>query len=127
MQLPYIQFTNLTLHLFSRLCMFLGLLGCLVPSEIFPLKIRSAGNAIMIAVSLCFTFITAQFSLGMFCKLEFGIFYFFAAFVFIMTIFVICFLPETKDIPIQEMPRVWKQHWFCKRYVDELKEQIELV
>ncbi|PIA57529.1 hypothetical protein AQUCO_00600325v1 [Aquilegia coerulea] len=99
-----------------------GLVGCLVPSEIFPLEIRSAGNAIMIAISLCFTFIMAQFFLGMFCKLGFCIFYLFATFVVTMTIFVIFFLPETKDIPITEMPTVWNKHWFWKRYVHELEE-----
>lgn len=37
-----------------------------------------------------------------------------------MGIFAIFLLPETKGIPIDEMnERVWKKHWFWKRYFDE--------
>ncbi|PIA54851.1 hypothetical protein AQUCO_00901028v1 [Aquilegia coerulea] len=102
-----------------------GLLGCLVPSEIFPLEIRLMGHCIMVGVSMFSTFIIAQYSLGMFCKFGFGIFHFFAAFILVMTVFVISFLPETKDIPIQEMPKVWGQHWFWRRYysADDVHEK----
>lgn len=42
-----------------------GPLGWLVPSEIFPLEIRSAGQSIVVAVSFLFTFIVAQTFLAM--------------------------------------------------------------
>lgn len=95
-----------------------GPLGWLVPSEIFPLEIRSAGQSINVSVNLLFTFIIAQGFLAMLCHMKFGLFLFFAGFVVIMSIFIYMFLPETKNIPIEEMGIVWRQHWFWKNYVD---------
>ncbi|KAK7411629.1 hypothetical protein VNO78_03064 [Psophocarpus tetragonolobus] len=92
-----------------------GPLGWTVPSEIFPLEIRSAGQSITVAVNLFFTFIIAQAFLALLCSFKFGIFIFFAGWITIMTIFVYFFLPETKGIPIEEMSYMWRKHWFWKR------------
>ncbi|KAK7856445.1 hexose carrier protein hex6 [Quercus suber] len=54
-----------------------GPLGWLVPSEIFPLEIRSAGQSITVAVGFLFTFMVAQTFLTMLCHLKSGIFFFF--------------------------------------------------
>ncbi|KAJ4958258.1 hypothetical protein NE237_025369 [Protea cynaroides] len=94
-----------------------GPLGWTVPSEIFPLEIRSAGQSITVAVNLFFTFVIAQSFLSLLCGLRFGIFLFFASWITVMTIFVYLFLPETKGIPIEEMVFVWKKHWFWKQIV----------
>ncbi|XP_022743382.1 sugar transport protein 11-like [Durio zibethinus] len=96
-----------------------GPLGWLVPSEICPLEIRSAGQAINVAVNMIFTFAIAQVFLAMLCHMKFGLFFFFAGFAIIMTIFIHFFLPETKNIPIEEMNRVWKQHWFWGKYIPD--------
>ncbi|KAM5582687.1 hypothetical protein ABKV19_002893 [Rosa sericea] len=96
-----------------------GPLGWLVPSEIFPLEIRSAAQSINVSVNMIFTFIVAQVFLTMLCHLKFGLFIFFAFFVCVMSVFVYFFLPETKGIPIEEMSRVWKQHWYWKRFVTD--------
>lgn len=96
-----------------------GPLGWLVPSEICPLEIRSAGQAINVSVNMLFTFIIAQIFLTMLCHMKFGLFFFFAGFVIIMTIFVAFFVPETKNVPIEEMNNVWKAHWFWKRYIPD--------
>ncbi|KAJ8761503.1 hypothetical protein K2173_001637 [Erythroxylum novogranatense] len=95
-----------------------GPLGWLVPSEIFPLEIRSAAQSINVSVNMIFTFAVAQVFLNMLCHLKFGLFLFFAFFVVVMTIFVYYFLPETKGIPIEEMGRVWKSHWYWSRFVE---------
>lgn len=92
-----------------------GPLGWTVPSEIFPLEIRSAGQSITVAVNLFFTFVVAQAFLALLCAFKFGIFLFFAGWITIMTIFVFLFLPETKGIPIEEMSFMWRKHWFWKR------------
>lgn len=92
-----------------------GPLGWTVPSEIFPLEVRSAGQSITVAVNLLVTFIIAQCFLSLLCFFQFGIFLFFAAWTAVMTIFVLLFLPETKGIPIEEMSFMWKRHWFWKR------------
>lgn len=94
-----------------------GPLGWLVPSEIFPLEIRSAGQSITVSVNMLFTFIIAQAFLALLCRFKFGLFYFFGGWVVIMTIFVAFFLPETKGVPIEEMVLVWKGHWFWGRFI----------
>lgn len=97
-----------------------GPLGWLVPSEIFPLEIRSAAQSINVSVNMIFTFIIAQIFLTMLCHFKFGLFLFFAFWVVIMTIFVYIFLPETKNIPIEEMVIVWKKHWFWSRFMVDI-------
>ncbi|TYJ30567.1 hypothetical protein E1A91_A06G139200v1 [Gossypium mustelinum] len=97
-----------------------GPLGWLVPSEIFPLEIRSAAQSINVSVNMMFTFLVAQVFLTMLYHLKFGLFMFFAFFVIIMSIFVYYFLPETKGIPIEEMNQVWKSHWYWSRFMEDL-------
>ncbi|CAK9877158.1 unnamed protein product [Sphagnum jensenii] len=96
-----------------------GPLGWLIPSEIFPLEARSAGQSVTVSSNLFFTFVIAQAFLSMLCAFKWGIFLFFAGWVVIMQIFVILFLPETKGIPIEEMEVVWTRHWFWKRFVPD--------
>ncbi|TYI27478.1 hypothetical protein ES332_A05G180200v1 [Gossypium tomentosum] len=96
-----------------------GPLGWLVPSEIFPLEIRSAAQSVNVSVNMIFTFAVAQVFLSMLCHLKFGLFLFFAFFVVVMSIFVYYFLPETKGIPIEEMNQVWRSHWYWSRFVEE--------
>ncbi|CAN6290204.1 unnamed protein product [Urochloa humidicola] len=97
-----------------------GPLGWLIPSETFPLETRSAGQSVTVCVNLLFTFVIAQAFLSMLCHLKYAIFAFFSAWVLVMSLFVLFFLPETKNVPIEEMTeRVWKQHWFWKRYMDD--------
>ncbi|KAL6195584.1 hypothetical protein ACLB2K_031202 [Fragaria x ananassa] len=58
-----------------------GPLGWLVPSEIFPLEIRSAAQSINVSVNMIFTFVVAQVFLTMLCHLKFGLFFFFTFFM----------------------------------------------
>lgn len=94
-----------------------GPLGWLVPSEILPLEIRSAGQSINVSVNMLFTFLIAQLFLTMLCHMKFGLFYFFSGWVVIMTIFIAYLLPETKNVPIEEMILVWKNHWFWSKFI----------
>ncbi|QCD91858.1 sugar transport protein 13 [Vigna unguiculata] len=97
-----------------------GPLGWLIPSETFPLETRSAGQSVTVCVNLLFTFVIAQAFLSMLCHFKFGIFLFFSGWVLIMSVFVLFLVPETKNVPIEEMTeRVWKQHWFWKRFIDD--------
>ncbi|ESQ46422.1 hypothetical protein EUTSA_v10000602mg [Eutrema salsugineum] len=96
-----------------------GPLGWTIPSEIFPLATRSAGQSITVSVNLLFTFITSQGFLYLLCALKFGIFLFFAGCVSVMTIFVYFLLPETKGVPIEEMTLIWRKHWFWKKLLPE--------
>lgn len=96
-----------------------GPLGWLVPSEICPLEIRSAGQSINVSVNMFFTFFIGQFFLTMLCHMKFVLFYFFAVMVLIMTIFIYFLLPETKGVPIEEMGRVWKDHKIWGKFSQE--------
>ncbi|KAF9594901.1 hypothetical protein IFM89_035062 [Coptis chinensis] len=102
-----------------------GPLGWLVPSEIFPLEIRSAAQSINVSVNMFFTFIIAQIFLKMLCVMKFGLFFFFGGFMIVMTIFIYLFLPETKGIPIEEMSQVWKKHWYWGRFVNDGAVELE--
>ncbi|KAG4117390.1 hypothetical protein ERO13_D12G227850v2, partial [Gossypium hirsutum] len=96
------------------------LLCQLVPSEIFPLEIRSAAQRrITVAVNMIFTFCIAQVFTTMLCNLKFGYFIFFAVCVVGMSIFFCKFLPETKGVPIEEMTIVWKNHPRWSKYFVE--------
>lgn len=96
-----------------------GPLGWLIASEIYPLESRTAGMFCAVSMNMLFTFFIAQAFLTMLCHMRAGIFFFFSAWIVIMGIFAIAFLPETKGIPIDEMnERAWKKHWFWKRYLD---------
>ncbi|KAF6135102.1 hypothetical protein GIB67_040413 [Kingdonia uniflora] len=100
-----------------------GPLGWLIPSETFPLETRSAGQSITVCVNLLFTFVIAQAFLSMLCHFKFGIFLFFSGWVLIMSFFVLFLLPETKNIPIEEMTeKVWKRHWYWKRFMEEVHD-----
>ncbi|MCO5595768.1 hypothetical protein L7F22_049816 [Adiantum nelumboides] len=93
-----------------------GPLAWLLPSEIFPLEIRSAGQSINVCVLMLFIFATAQVFLAMLCHLKAGIFYFFSAWVLIMTIFIHLLLPETKGVPLEDVAELWKKQIFWKRF-----------
>ncbi|KAJ4778976.1 Sugar transport protein 8 [Rhynchospora pubera] len=97
-----------------------GPLGWLIPSETFPLETRTAGYSFAVSSNMLFTFLIAQAFLSMLCTMRAVVFFFFAAWVFVMCLFVVFLLPETKNIPIDEMmDRVWKKHWFWKRFMDD--------
>ncbi|CAL4900636.1 unnamed protein product [Urochloa decumbens] len=97
-----------------------GPLPWLMPSEMFPLEARAAGQSITMCANLLLTFVIAQAFLTMLCRLKYAIFAFFAAWNVVMSLFVLFFLPETMNVPIEEMrDRVWKKHWFWKRFVND--------
>ncbi|KAJ9538490.1 hypothetical protein OSB04_031223 [Centaurea solstitialis] len=97
-----------------------GPLGWLIPSETFPLETRSAGQSVTVCINMLFTFVIGQAFLSMLCHFKFGIFLFFSGWVLIMSIFVLFLVPETKNIPIEEMTdRVWRKHWLWKRFMDD--------
>ncbi|KAJ4839872.1 Sugar transport protein 14 [Turnera subulata] len=96
-----------------------GPLGWLVPSELFPLETRSAGQSVVVCVNMIFTALIAQCFLGALCHLKYGIFLLFGGLVFIMSAFIFFLLPETKQVPIEEVYLLWQNHWFWKNIVGD--------
>ncbi|XP_010526446.1 PREDICTED: sugar transport protein 14 [Tarenaya hassleriana] len=96
-----------------------GPMGWLVPSELFPLETRSAGQSVVVCVNLLFTALIAQCFLVSLCHLKYGIFLLFAGLVFVMGSFIFFLLPETKQVPIEEVYLLWRQHWFWSKIVGD--------
>ncbi|KAI5407992.1 hypothetical protein KIW84_054009 [Lathyrus oleraceus] len=94
-----------------------GPLTWLIPSEIFPVNIRTTGQSIAIGVQFILTFVLSQTFLTMLCHFKFGAFVFYAFWVVVMTLFIIFFLPETKGISLESMYTIWGKHWFWSRFV----------
>ena len=94
-----------------------GPLSWLIPSEIFPMKIRTTGQSISVAVHFATTFVLSQTFLTMLCHFKFGAFLFYAGWIAVMTVFVLLFVPETKGIPLNSMYAVWEKHWYWRRFV----------
>lgn len=99
-----------------------GPLGWVIPSEIFPVDIRSAGQAMNVSIGLCLTFVQTQSFLAMLCRFKYATFAYYAAWVAVMTIFIALFLPETKGIPLESMGTIWVKHWYWKRFVHDGKQ-----
>ncbi|OMO58251.1 Sugar/inositol transporter [Corchorus olitorius] len=104
-----------------------GPLGWLVPSELFPLETRSAGQSMVVCVNLLFTALIAQCFLVSLCHLRWGIFLVFAALITIMSCFIYFLLPETKQVPIEEVYLLWQKHWFWKKFVPSVEKVAEPV
>ena len=96
-----------------------GPLGWLVPSELFPLEIRSSAQSIVVCVNMIFTALVAQLFLMSLCHLKFGIFLLFASLIIFMSFIVFFLLPQTKKVPIEEIYLLFENHWFWRRFVTD--------
>lgn len=102
-----------------------GPLGWIIPSEIFPVEIRSAGQGISVAVGLGCTFVQTQTFLAMLCRFKFATFAYYAGWVTLMTVFVAAFLPETRGVPLESMRSVWARHWYWGRFIKDDRNVVE--
>ncbi|CAL5221321.1 g3494 [Coccomyxa viridis] len=84
-----------------------GPLGWLVPSEMHPLTTRTTGQGINVFFNFLASFIIGQFFNTMLCKMQFGVFLFFAGCVMLNTLFAIICLPETKGVPVEKVEEAW--------------------
>ncbi|PKU87728.1 hexose carrier protein HEX6-like [Dendrobium catenatum] len=92
-------------------------------SEMFPLEIRSVGQSIVVMAGFLFNAVIAQSLLLMLCHMKWGIFFFFAGWVLLMTVFVFLFLPETTGMPLERIGRVWRGHWYWKKFVESVEDK----
>ena len=91
----------------------------IIPGEIFPMEIRSAGQSVSVSTTLGLTFLQTQTFLALLCRLKYATFAYYAAWVVALTAFVLVFLPETKGVPLESMGSVWERHWYWKRFVGD--------
>ncbi|KAL6650827.1 hypothetical protein ACP70R_009752 [Stipagrostis hirtigluma subsp. patula] len=92
-----------------------------VPSEIYPVEVRSAGQAMSISITLCIAFAELQVFIALLCAMKYAVFLLYVGWLLAMTIFVVMFLPETKGVPLETMRSVWAHHWYWRRYVKDEK------
>ncbi|KAG6543969.1 hypothetical protein Mapa_014593 [Marchantia paleacea] len=94
-----------------------GSLGFVIPGEIFSLEIRPAAMSLNGFVFYFVGFCIAQWFYIFLCGMRYGVFYFFAFWILVMSLFVVLFVPETKGVGLERTPLLWEQHWFWKRFV----------
>lgn len=82
-------------------------LRLVVPSEIYPVEIRSAGQAMSISIAFGLSFVELQVFIALLCAMKYAVFLFYAGWLLAMTIFVVLFLPKTKGVPLETMHSVW--------------------
>ena len=58
------------------------------------------------------------------CSMEFGVFYFFGAWVVVMTLFIIFFVPETKGVPMESVPALFARHRVWGRVMREHAQEV---
>ncbi|TVU40020.1 hypothetical protein EJB05_13465, partial [Eragrostis curvula] len=93
-----------------------------VQSEIYPVEVRSAGQAMSVTIWLCLTFMELQVFIRMLCTMKYGVFLFHAGCVVVSTVFMALLLPETKGVPLELMRSVWMRHWYWRRFVKDDKQ-----
>ncbi|KAM7257403.1 hypothetical protein ACFE04_013144 [Oxalis oulophora] len=106
-----------------------GPLSWLIPSEIFPMKIRPTGQSISVGVNLGITFIQTQTFLSMLCHFTYGTFLFYAGWILVMTGFIVFFLPETKGIALDSIYQFFNLEqpgsfvYYCYKFIDDFTNQ----
>ncbi|KAH7155917.1 sugar transporter [Dactylonectria macrodidyma] len=91
----------------SNFAFSIGCVNWIMPSEIFPLGVRSQAVGVAIGTNWLSNFIVALITPRMLSAIEFGTFYFFFAFCLFLGVWVFFFVPETKGVRIEEMDELF--------------------
>ncbi|KAL4927027.1 sugar porter family MFS transporter [Aspergillus undulatus] len=85
----------------------IGCINWIIPSEIFPPGVRAQAVGVAIGVNWLSNFIVALITPRMLDTIQFGTFYFFLAFCIFLFIWVYFFVPETKNVRMEQMDNIF--------------------
>ncbi|KAK6201849.1 hypothetical protein LQW54_009259 [Pestalotiopsis sp. IQ-011] len=97
-------------------------------SEMFDQNSRSLGQASAAANNWFWNFIISRFTPQMFLTMQYGVYFFFASMMILSTFFVYFLIPETKQVPLEAMDRLFKVKPIRKAHktvMEELRIQEE--
>jgi hypothetical protein len=84
-------------------------------SETFPPETKMEGMVLSNTLTIVVNVLLANASGFLICKLKFGFFISSGVFLLIITVIISLLIPETMDVPSNEMiERVWKKHPFWR-------------
>lgn len=84
----------------------------------FPRRASSAADPMMMTISLLSMFLISYALLPTICAMKGVLFVFFTIVVVGMLVFIYLLVPESSDIPEEDMiEKVWSKHWFWQRYM----------
>lgn len=87
------------------------------PAELTPLDARAAATALAVATNHLTCFVIAQLFLSMLCAMRYGLFIFFAGWMFIMLWFIQYCVPESRGCPVEEVyERLFEPHPLWGRF-----------
>lgn len=87
-----------------------GTLGWAIPSELFPITLRSKGVAISTMTCWIFNLIVVMITPALTSQTGYGVFLFYCVFAFLSIFFVIFLVPETNGVPLEKMDEVFGDH-----------------
>ncbi|KAI3853322.1 hypothetical protein MKX03_021876 [Papaver bracteatum] len=93
---------------------------------LYPLEVRSCGQNLASNVHwMLSSFITLVFP-PIICLFKFYVLYVLAFFGVIITFHAYYFMPNTNRMLVEEdVSKIWKQHWFWRRYFFDLNNDVE--
>ncbi|KAF3963602.1 hypothetical protein CMV_012027 [Castanea mollissima] len=84
----------------------------------FPRRASSTAGPMMMSISFSIMFVMTYALLPMICSMKGGLFVLFTVIVICMLVFIYLLVPESSDIPEEEMnEKVWRKHWFWRSYM----------
>ncbi|GAA6060321.1 hypothetical protein JCM10212_000418 [Sporobolomyces blumeae] len=78
-----------------------------VNSEVFPGAVRQVTQATASVSNWLWNFLISRFTPDMFRQMGYGVYIFFASMMIVSIPYLVLLLPETKNIPLEEMDRLW--------------------
>lgn len=96
-------------------------------SEMFDQNVRTLAQAFAAANNWFWNFIVARFTPQMFAAMGYGVYFFFASLMICSTVFVFFLIPETKNIPLEAIDRLFDRSLPARKahgvVFKELKEE----